>query len=401
MKKTLTVNLGGTVFNIDEDAYELLEKYLSNLRIHFSKEEGAAEIMNDFEQRISELFNDRVRLGYQVITINEVEEVIKRMGKPEEIFEMTEEETGEKQQEQDSEKKTYTEDATSQNGKKRLMRDIDNKIIGGVASGIAAYLGWDVTMIRLAFIVLLFVPYLHGIVLVYLLLWLVIPAAKTATEKLEMHGENVTVENIGKTVTNGFNKATNAVDDFITDKQENGFSGSSATQTAEGSKQSQTQPSVLHNIADVFVSVFGFLLKFIAAIAAIILVPVLLLVVFVLVMVTIGLLGGGAGFLYHISPFGFDLANGMPLPFMIMGCISFILLIGIPVFGLIYAICVQFLHARPMSSGVKWTLTILWVIMLIIDIVYFTQTGIMDNWENYWNNLDSWNNSWSSLSLLF
>ena len=92
MKKTLTVNLGGTVFNIDEDAYELLEKYLSNLRIHFSKEEGAAEIMNDFEQRISELFNDRVRLGYQVITINEVEEVIKRMGKPEEIFEMTEEE---------------------------------------------------------------------------------------------------------------------------------------------------------------------------------------------------------------------------------------------------------------------------------------------------------------------
>ena len=162
--------------------------------------------MNDFEQRISELFNDRVRLGYQVITINEVEEVIKRMGKPEEIFEMTEEETGEKQQEQDSEKKTYMEDATSQNGKKRLMRDIDNKIIGGVASGIAAYLGWDVTMIRLAFIVLLFVPYLHGIVLVYLILWLVIPAAKTATEKLEMHGENVTVENIGKTVTNGFNK---------------------------------------------------------------------------------------------------------------------------------------------------------------------------------------------------
>jgi hypothetical protein len=117
--------------------------------------------------------------------------------------------------------------------------------------------------------------------------------------------------------------------------------------------------------------------------------------------VTIALLGGGAGFLYHISPFGFDLANGMPMPFMIMGCISFILLIGIPVFGLIYAICVQFLHARPMSSGVKWTLTILWVIMLIIDIVYFTQTGIMDNWENYWNNLDSWNNSWSSLSLLF
>lgn len=83
MKKTLTVNLGGTVFHIDEDAYQLLDKYLANLRIHFRKEEGSEEIMNDFEMRISELFNERVRLGYEVITIEHVEEVIKRMGKPE------------------------------------------------------------------------------------------------------------------------------------------------------------------------------------------------------------------------------------------------------------------------------------------------------------------------------
>ena len=86
MKKTLTVNLGGTVFHIDEDAYQLLDKYLANLRIHFRKEEGSEEIMNDFEMRISELFNERVRLGYEVITIEHVEEVIKRMGMPEELF---------------------------------------------------------------------------------------------------------------------------------------------------------------------------------------------------------------------------------------------------------------------------------------------------------------------------
>lgn len=86
MKKTLTVNLGGTVFHIDEDAYQLLEKYLSNLRVHFKKEEGSDEIMNDFEMRISELLGERVKLGFEVITIEHVEEVIKRMGKPEEIF---------------------------------------------------------------------------------------------------------------------------------------------------------------------------------------------------------------------------------------------------------------------------------------------------------------------------
>ena len=63
MKKTLTINLGGSVFHIDEDAYQLLDKYLSNLRIHFKKEEGSDEIMNDFELRISELFSERTRAG--------------------------------------------------------------------------------------------------------------------------------------------------------------------------------------------------------------------------------------------------------------------------------------------------------------------------------------------------
>ena len=87
MKKTVTANLGGSVFHIDEDAYQLLDKYLSNLRIHFQKEEGSEEIMNDFEMRFAELFNERIRLGYEVITIEQVEDVIKRMGKPEEIFE--------------------------------------------------------------------------------------------------------------------------------------------------------------------------------------------------------------------------------------------------------------------------------------------------------------------------
>ena len=82
MKKTLTVNLGGTVYHIDEDAYKLLDTYLSNLRIHFCREEGAEEIVHDMELRISELFTDRLRDGKQVITIEDVEEIIAQMGKP-------------------------------------------------------------------------------------------------------------------------------------------------------------------------------------------------------------------------------------------------------------------------------------------------------------------------------
>ena len=76
MKKTLTVNLGGTVFHIDEDAYRLLDNYLCNLRLHFRKQEGAEEIVNDIENRISELFAEKLSAGSQVITIADVEEVI-------------------------------------------------------------------------------------------------------------------------------------------------------------------------------------------------------------------------------------------------------------------------------------------------------------------------------------
>lgn len=85
MKKTLTVNLGGTVFHIDEDAYRLLDNYLCNLKLHFRKQEGAEEIVDDIEARISELFLEKLNAGSQVITLADVEEVIARVGKPEDL----------------------------------------------------------------------------------------------------------------------------------------------------------------------------------------------------------------------------------------------------------------------------------------------------------------------------
>ena len=85
MKKTLTVNLGGTVYHIDEDAYNLLDNYLNNLRYHFRKEEGADEIVRDMETRIAELFDEYIRTGLQVITVEQVEAVIARMGNPEDL----------------------------------------------------------------------------------------------------------------------------------------------------------------------------------------------------------------------------------------------------------------------------------------------------------------------------
>ena len=198
MKKTFNINLGGIVFHIDEDAYELLDKYLSNLRIHFSKEEGAEEIVHDMELRISELFNERLNERKQVITLTDVEEIIGQMGKPEE---MTDDTT------QDDPIYNKEEKAP-----KRLFRDPDNKVVGGVCSGIASYFGWDATILRILLIILslpiigdgMFV--VKGIIIFYIIAWIIIPEAKTATEKLSMKGMKVNVENIGKTVTDGFEK---------------------------------------------------------------------------------------------------------------------------------------------------------------------------------------------------
>ena len=143
MKKTLTVNLGGTVFNIDEDAYILLDNYLNNLKYHFRHEDGAEEIVRDMEIRIAELFSEYITRGQQVITIENVEEVIARMGKPEEINSETDTDDA------DNAKQWEKSDA-SQSVKRRLYRNPDDKILGGVVSGLAAYFGWDTAWTRIA-----------------------------------------------------------------------------------------------------------------------------------------------------------------------------------------------------------------------------------------------------------
>ena len=347
MKKTLTINLVGTIFNIDEDAYRLLDNYLSNLRIHFQNEEGTDEIMNDFESRISELFGERLRLGYEVITIEHVESVINRMGKPEEIFEEEEKE------EEKSQKRVFQEQVIE--GKKKLMRDPDNRILGGVAAGIAAYMGWDVTAVRLVMILLLFIPVTYWMFLLYIILWIVMPQAQTATDRLIMRGENITLETIGQTVTDGFEKVSHNVNDYIkSDKHRNFF----------------------QKTADLIVSVFGFLLKFVAILIGIIMLPILLLVVFILFIVGIALIAGGTSVIYSLFPAGCVLMNGMPVYMTAIGCIGMILLIGIPVVALFYIVCGHFFNLKPMTTPAKWTLLVLWLISVAGGIVYLVNIGL-------------------------
>ena len=342
MKKTLTVNLGGTVFHIDEDAYRLLDNYLSNLKIHFRKEAGADEIIDDIERRISELFAEKLTAGSQVITITDVEEVIARMGKPEDM-----------EAENDSEPSVGN--ATRTTIHRRLYRNPDDKLLGGVISGMAAYLGWDVTLLRLLLLVVLICG-VGTLIPVYIVCWLVIPEARTAAEKLSMRGEAVTVENIGKTVTDGFEKVANGVNDYM---------------------KSDKPRTFLQKLGDVLVMVAGWFFKICLVIFAIICSPLLFVfgvvfvaLLFAAVMVAIG---GGAALISMFPTFDVILPTS-PLSAIVM-YIAGILLVGIPLVSLVWAIFSQIFKWQPMASGLKWTLVILWMVSAAVFGICFAMQG--------------------------
>ena len=209
MKKTVTVNLDKTIFNIDDDAYEILDAYLKSLNDHFAREKGGQEILNDIESRIAELFKERLGYGMQVITLQEVNEVIAIMGRPDEIenpleSETSDKTTGEKESDSDSSSGSNTTrnaDAATESAtprRRRLYRDPDNRILGGVASGIAYYIGIDVVLVRVILVLLL--PLWASSIWIYLLLWICVPEARTTAQKLEMRGETPTVDNIRRAV---------------------------------------------------------------------------------------------------------------------------------------------------------------------------------------------------------
>src|SRR6185437_6312311 len=171
MKKVININFQGTIVPIEESSYELLQQYIESLRRHFAHEEGKDEIINDIESRISELFQNRLKSGSTCITDDDVNAIIKNMGRPEDFDE--EENSGniddDKREKAKSEKSENNFQGDWNWRGKRLYRDENNKILGGVCSGIAAYFGIDPVIVRIVFIV-------SGVgFLAYILLWMFVP----------------------------------------------------------------------------------------------------------------------------------------------------------------------------------------------------------------------------------
>ncbi len=311
MKKTLTINLGGMVFHIDEDAYQLLNQYLESLKKHFGKQEGSLDILNDIESRIAEILGDKRSETNQVITLEDVHEVIAIMGQPVEI---DQEENGQNHREPDSGEK----------GDKRFFRNPEEKIVAGVCSGIAAYFHLDPVWIRLLFI--LFIAAGGSGFLIYLVLWFVIPEAQTTTDKLTMRGKRINVSSIEKSMREEVSELGGRI-------------GHMATESAATIKRAgKGSASFFEVIGKGLAEVFTFIGKGLVILTGIILILIGLGMLIVLLAYTLGWSGG-------LNPDNeFTMLSFPALAKILVGCnmpvinlqIIILMALGIPFFMLFY-----------------------------------------------------------------
>lgn len=338
MKKTLTVNLNNIVFHIDDDAYEMLQIYLSEIADHFQSEDEKKEIMNDIEARIAELFTEKLQKNKNVVNLTDVQEIVEIMGKPSQY-------TGE-----DEEPEVPKSDKKQQKSR-RFYRDPENALLGGIGGGLAAYFNWDVTWVRVALVVLALVSSGY-VILIYIIVWLIAPQAITASQRLEMQGEDVTVESIKTELNNAKNYV-------------------------ESDKFKQSANSVGERILDILRIFFKVAFGFVGAvlgIVGVVLVGALIMLLFLIIFEP-SLING-------FAPDIFSNWAIMTPEKIVLLIISLILIVGCPIFLLIYwAIRIISGNNQNTSRTPSWVILILWLAGIFM--FYSIGANTLINWNRH------------------
>lgn len=335
MNKTVNINLAGLFFHIDENAYMKLQRYLAAIKRSFTDAQGRDEIIQDIEARIAELFSEKVQNERQVIGLKEVDEVIAVMGQPEDY------QVDEEIFEDEPQPKTHYK---SQSSAKKLYRDRDVSYVGGVCSGLGHYMGIDAIWVRILVILLTFLT--SGIfILFYVVFWIFIPEAKTTSEKLEMRGKPVNIDNIQRKVKEGFENVADSVKSVDYEKY-----GNKAKRGATGFFA--TLGKIFMFIVRVFVKLFGILLILIGASS------VIGLFIGLFTAGTLGVLDGG--FNDYVTVF-----NTTGAPLWLISLLT-LLAVGIPFFAIFYlGLKILVNNLKSMSLTAKLILVGLWFISLI------------------------------------
>jgi len=328
MNKTVNINLGGLFFHIDEDAYQKLTRYFDAIRRSLSNASGQDEIIKDIEMRIAELIAEKHTHDKQVISAAEVDEVIAVMGQPEDY----------RIDDEDQPRQTPNFDYVRKSHK--LYRDTDNALLGGVCTGLGHYFGIDPVWIRVAFAILLLG---FGVgVIPYIVLWIAMPAAVTTAEKLEMHGEPVTISNIERKVREEFDAVSERLKN--TDYDQLGRQAKSSAQRAAS------------NIGTVFASIFKVFAKFLGGL-------IVLAATGLLVALIIGLFTVSSSTLFNAPWLNYaEAVNYSEFPIWILVALTF-LVAAIPIFAF-FTLGLRLLisNLRPIPNMIRFTLLALWLV---------------------------------------
>jgi len=354
MKKTVNINLAGTFFHIDEDAFAKLSRYLEAVKKSISDPVGGDEIIQDIEARIAELFSEKLEINTQVISTRELDAIIEIMGQPEDYI-MDEDAT-----QTNSATGNQTKGETTSN--KQLFRDSDNKFIAGVCSGLSHYLGLEVIWVRLFWIFLSFVTTGFGVI-AYLLFWILVPGAQTTSEKLKMTGEPINISNIEKKFNEGYQKVSQNIKNVDYDKYGEKIKKGSATFF-------DSLGAILSTVFKIGIKLFGLLI----VIAG--LLGLISILIGMTVFGTFGIYDTGAGMdIYQLV----DTTN---TPIWIVTLII-TLIAGIPLLILfILGLKIMFPNIRSIGTPVKITLTILWITAISILVTLGARQAIDRAFEN-------------------
>jgi phage shock protein PspC (stress-responsive transcriptional regulator) len=344
MNKTVTINISGIIFHIEEDAYDSLSKYLVTIKGYFSNTDGGNEIMSDIEARIAELLQAKINVSKQVILMSDVEHVMGVMGKPEDFG-------GEQAKEKQSEEEEY-DNLRTEKIKRRLFRNPDEKAIGGVCSGLAAYFDIDIVWVRLAMFLLIF---FGGVSLwVYIILWLVIPEAKTTADKLAMRGETANINSIFRSFKEEAEDVKNRMNKEAKDVKNR------MNKYGQEFKNQNYGETVRSNIGSVLNAIFNILGRLIGLF--LILIGGILLFAYIMSLMGISIIDSNneASHWRHVI---FESPSHYAL-----GIFVFIIVIGIPVCMMIYGGVKLLFRIHYSNRWLNLSLGIIWTIGLLIGL---------------------------------
>ncbi len=327
------------LFHIDEEAYNIMRRYLESVKRSFANTPGSDEIIADIEARIAELFHDKLENERQVITQKEVDEVIAIMGQPEDY--MVDEEIFEDE--------PRAKSATTQNRVKKLYRDTDKKYVAGVSAGLAHYFGIDPLWIRLLWIFLTIFTW-GGFIFIYGLLWILIPEARTTAQKLDMSGETVNISNIERKVKEGFDDVADRVKSVDYEKV--------------GDTVKKGGKTIFDTFGDIVMFLFKIFGKFIGILLVII--GAATLIGLFVGMFTVGILD-----IIHVPGIDFyNVVNSTNMPIWVVSLLAFFA-IGIPFFFLMYlGLKILVNNLKSIGTVAKFSLLGLWLISIILLIIF-------------------------------